>query len=436
VRGRLAGTAAEPTIIVLSLLLLLASPAAADLRRYIEADDGAYRWEAVAQTPRPDGTIVHELQLTSQIWQGMAWRHRLRIVAPAEPRHAPALALLLIAGGDPADQQLHDAALMAARLGAPVAVLYDVPNQPLFGGLSEDDLLAYTFAKFLDTRDATWPLLLPMVKGVVKAMDAAQAFLARQLRVAVDGFVVSGASKRGWTAWLTPVVDERVRAIAPLVYDNLDLARQLRHQQEAWGDVSGEIGAYTERRLPQRLLAGEPAAVELAALVDPFSYRQQLRVPKLIVLGTNDRYWPLDALNLYYDALPGERYLLYLANAGHDLRPGRDRALAALMALFQHAAGRQRLPTLRWQVTADGGTLRLQLTADRPPQAVRAWLATAPSRDFRAARWQALPMPAEADGYVYRGRLPPQHLTAIFAEAEYTAASGPFTLSTTVSVVP
>ena len=247
---------------------------------------------------------------------------------------------------------------------------------------------------------------------------------------------MSGASKRGWTAWLTPVVDARVKAIAPWVYDNLNLAQQLRHQRDTWGQFSGQIAEYTERGLPQRLLAGEPGAVTLAALVDPFSYRQHLTVPKLIVLATNDRYWPLDALNVYYDALPGERYLLYVANTGHTLQPGRERAIAALMALFQQTAGRLRLPTLRWEASAERDILTLALTSDRPPRSVRAWVATAPTRDFRDARWEAYEMPAEHDRYVHRRPMRRGHITAIFGEVEYTAEPRPFFLSTTVRLFP
>jgi PhoPQ-activated pathogenicity-related protein len=290
--------------------------------------------------------------------------------------------------------------------------------------------------QFLTTREATWPLLLPMVKGVVRAMDAIQGFLQRQQQISIAGFVVSGASKRGWTAWLTPVVDTRVKAIAPWVYDNLAMAQQLRHQRDTWGQFSGQIAEYTERGLPQRLLAGEPGAVELAAMVDPISYRQHLSVPKLIVLATNDRYWPLDALNVYYDALPGERYLLYVANTGHTLQPGREQAIAGLMALFEHAAGRLRLPTLQWEASAAGDTLTLALATDRPPRSVRAWVATAPTRDFRDARWEAFEMPAEHDRYVHRRPKRGGYITALFGEVEYAAALGSFALTTTVSLFP
>jgi PhoPQ-activated pathogenicity-related protein len=421
---------------VLTIALVCARGASADLRSYVKADDQAYRWEYVTQTDRTDGTTVHELRVISQIWQSITWQHRVRIVIPQVLQDMSSLALLIISGSTPVEQELREAVVMARQLNAPVAILSDIPNQPLFGGLVEDDLLAHTFVQFIATQDTTWPLLLPMVKGVVRAMDAIQAFMPRQLKAQVSGFVLSGASKRGWTTWLTPAVDDRVRGIAPLVYDNLDLARQMQHQRETWGHFSGQIAQYTERGLPQRLLSEEKRALELAAIVDPFSYRQHLTVPKLIVLGTNDRYWPLDALNLYYDALIGERYILYMPNAGHGLRAGRERVLAALMAFFQHLAAGLPLPTLRGEATVKERTLALSITTDRVPRAVRAWVATASTQDFREARWETFAMPAEPHAYVYRRDKSAQGVTAIFGEAEYDAGTGAFILTTTVHLFP
>jgi PhoPQ-activated pathogenicity-related protein len=427
---------AIPILTAFTLALAYAPLAAGDLQRYVTADDPAYRWEYVAQTSPQQDLVLHELRLISQVWQGITWQHRLRIITPQAPQGLPSLALLRLTGTGAAAQEWREALVMARALRAPVALLSDIPNQPLFGGLMEDELLAHTLVQFLTTQDATWPLLLPMVKAVVRAMDAVQAFLQRQRDTPIEGFLVSGASKRGWTTWLTPVVDTRVKAIAPWVYDNLDLAQQLRHQRDTWGQFSGQIAEYTERGLPQRLLAGEPGAVELAALVDPFSYRQRLTVPKLIILATNDRYWPVDAVNVYYDALPGARYLLYVANAGHSLQSGRERAIAGLMALFQHTAGRRQLPTLHGEASAEGDTLTLALTTDRPPRSVRAWVATAPTRDFRDARWTAFEMQAEHDRYVHRHPKRRGHITALFGEVEYTADPGPFSLSTTVRLFP
>ena len=42
---------------------------------------------------------------------------------------------------------------------------------------------------------------------------------------------------------------------------------------------------------------------QLIGMVDPYSYRASLVQPKMILLGTNDRYWPLDALSLYWRGL-------------------------------------------------------------------------------------------------------------------------------------
>ena len=113
-------------------------------------------------------------------------------------------------GAEPSDA-LKTLAAVANAAGLPAAVVRQVPFQPMFDGLIEDDLIAHTFVEYARTGDPSWPLLLPMVKAAVEAMTAATAAARESWGLEIDGFVVTGASKRGWTTWRTAAVDERVR---------------------------------------------------------------------------------------------------------------------------------------------------------------------------------------------------------------------------------
>ena len=42
-------------------------------------------------------------------------------------------------------------------------------------------------------------------------------------------------------------------------------------------------------------------------------------MPKMIFMGTNDPYWPVDAVKNYIDSIPGDNHICYTPNAGHDL---------------------------------------------------------------------------------------------------------------------
>src|SRR5262245_29496188 len=180
-----------------------------------------------------------------------------------------------------------------------------------------------------------------MVKGVVKTMDAVQAYAEQEWKKPVKSFVISGASKRGWTTWLTGAVDPRVKAIAPVVIDTLNMAVQMPHQLASFGQYSEMIKDYTLRGLVP--MPDTPEARKLWTMVDPYLYRDRLTMPKLIVNGANDPYWTVDALNLYWDDLKGDKWVVYVPNAGHDLKEklpdgktNRVRANSALAAFVRH----------------------------------------------------------------------------------------------------
>ena len=412
---------------------------------YVAKADASYHWTKRQEGSLSAGSYV-ELLLISQTWRDTVWKHQLYIIKPstvaADARHA----LLFIGGGRWSKElegpghgtQLPNEAELFGRLAehlqTPVAILRHVPHQPLLGGRNEDQLIALTFEEYLQTRDPEWPLLLPMVKSAVRAMDAVQAYTEQAWSLKIETFTVTGASKRGWTTWLTGAVDPRATAIAPMVIDMLNLNAHLQHQEAVWGRLSPKLGDYTERGLHKQLETEGGRALQ--AIVDPYSYRHLLTQPKLIMIGTNDPYWPLDALNLYWDELEGRNYILYVPNNGHSLRD-YPRIIGSLSALHQHVANGKRLPALSWGFNEDKGKLSLHIESDIQPRQVVAWIALSATQDFHEAQWQSYPMQAEGDGYRYELALPNQGYAAVFGEAVYDDgdATLPYFLSTKVRII-
>jgi PhoPQ-activated pathogenicity-related protein len=144
----------------------------------------------------------------------------------------------------------------------------------------------------------------------------------------------------------------------------------------------------------------------------------------------------VDAANLYWDGLQGEKYILYVPNNGHGIRD-YPRVLGSVLALYEHATKKQRLPQLTWSFSEQSDTLRLQLSSDTKPQSVTAWTASAKTRDFREAQWASRPAQSdsEQDGkFVVELKKPSDGFAAVFAEAQYNGRGMPFYLSTSLKV--
>lgn len=428
------------TIPGLAALLILAGPLSAQpILDYVQAPDPGYSWE-VARESLEDGMHLTDLRLTSQTWQGIAWEHRVRIVRP-EDAVDHRTALLIITLGSPHTRfQRGWAEELAARISAPVVILGDVPNQPLFSNLREDAFIAYTFLRFLQSGDETWPLLYPMTKAAISAMDAVQEYSRTAWPEPVNRWVVTGASKRGWTTWFTGIVaPERVAGIAPLVYDNLDLAAQMQNQLDTWGAYSPQIRDYTVHDLPGMLATREGR--ELGQMVDPFTLRDRAVMPKLIINGTNDPYWPLDAANIYWDELPEPKYMLYVPNGGHGLEQ-TDRVVAAEVAFFLACSGRATLPSLEWSFQQDDAGLVLSVDpgSELPVARVKRWTAASPSRDFRQAVWEPGSVTKVDNRYVARFPAPEDveegaSYVAMFVEVVFLLNDQEFSLTTNLRVV-
>ncbi len=247
------------------------APARADLAAYFSKAEPNYRWQQRAQT-KVEGVTIYELHLVSQTWRGMDWEHRLVIYRPHNAKY-PHFSMLYNTGGSRSNDIDPMVLRMARETGAVYAILYNIPNQPLFGGKNEDALVVHTWIQFMQTGDESWPLHVPMAKAVLKSMDAIQEFFKRRNLPQIEGFLINGSSKRGWTTWLAAASrDPRIKAIAPMVIDTLNLPAQSEYQMSYYGGGSEQIKEYKNAGMYDALKT--PRGKRLIELVDPYSYRE------------------------------------------------------------------------------------------------------------------------------------------------------------------
>src|SRR6185503_199502 len=277
------------------------------LDRYIAKPDPSYSWKVI-NTMAGSGFKQYVIDLTSQTWRSAAevdrpvWKHWLTIIKPDKVTSNKAL--LFIGGGsnrDAAPSVISDRlAAFATETQTVVAELGMVPNQPLFfsdskdKGRSEDDLVAYSRVRQMQSGDDEWLVRLAMVKSGVRALDAIQEFLASEAggKLKIDQFVVSGGSKRGWTTWLVGAVDKRVIAIMPTVIDALNSQAITRHHFEAYGFFSPALQDYVNHKLfPDKI--GTPEYQHILAIEDPYNYlkRDRLKIPKYMVNASGDQFF-------------------------------------------------------------------------------------------------------------------------------------------------
>ncbi|MEN8226718.1 MAG: PhoPQ-activated protein PqaA family protein [Bacteroidota bacterium] len=412
------------------------------LSRYLNNADTTYHWEVQSSYDILD-VKAYDLLLTSQQWHDYTWKHQLTLLIPPDIQYNGAL--LWITGGSlrdglpkwssQNDEETWAFGIAAANNHAVTAILRQTPNQPLFDDLYEDALISYTLHQFKSDGDYTWPLLFPMVKSAVRAMDAVQEFSEETINHEITGFLVSGASKRGWTTWLTGASDSRVKAIAPAVIDVLNMPVHLDYQLEVWGDYSIQIEDYVELGIPQTMQTEQGDAI--TTMIDPYSYRDQLTMPKLILIGTNDPYWPVDAVKHYFDDLKGENFIHYTANAGHDLNGGQQ-AKWSLNAFFCNTFANIPFAECSWEVSATGTGVTLNV--DGSANAIKAaylWSADSQDRDFRDEEWSSTDLDAMNNSTVNTTvPYPETGFRAFYIDLEYSDLYGrEYTKSTRMFVV-
>lgn len=420
------------------------------LDRYVYTPDPNYAYNVV-NTIKRDGYTVFILRMTSQQWRTPTevskaiWEHWLTIVQPDQV--ATTNGFLFISGGSINSRApgvpVSIFTDMAMRTRSVIAELRTIPNEPLTfadetKSRTEDEIISYTWEKYMRTGDETWPLRLPMTKAAVRAMDTVTTFCAStengKASAKVEKFVVSGGSKRGWTTWTTAAVDERVVAIVPYVIDCLNMPKSMENHYRSLGFWAPAVHDYLNI-IPW---TGTPQHDALMKIEDPYQYRDRLTMPKLIVNSTGDQYFLPDSWKFYYNDLPGEKYLRYVPNTKHDLN--NSDAPQTLDAFYDALLKGTPRPQFTWKFESDGS---IRVNSQTKPSEVRLWHATNPkARDFRldvigpAFKSQVL-TPAKEGVYLGRVEKPAQGWTAYFVEMTYPMGGKyPLKLTTGVRISP
>ena len=357
--------------------------------------------------------LVQTYTLTSQHWplpnvnnDNTLWKHTLVIYQPDVVQTEQAL--LFINGGtrnpilndtnnlnNPFPSTLNFARI-ASTTHSVVADLQDVPNQylTLDDGISrkEDGLVAYTWSRYLadPNKNAYLPLHLPMTKAVIKAMDAIQKILWQKNAIKVSYFVVAGASKRGWAAWLAGISDERVNAIVPIVINIFNMKANLKHTYESYGNTwPPAFFDYINEKIPERL--DSPEFKKLIAIEDIISYlncdhcdfyKKRLHIPKYIISASGDDFFVPDSLNMYFNQLPGEKIIRVVPNQPHyiDMKIVENTLLPYYQMIIRHIVR----PKIKWKV--DANNKLLSVTTHQAATSVVLWEAENPhAQDFRLA---------------------------------------------------
>ena len=443
-----------PPIALGQPLASLTNPRTA-LEEYVRAPDQHYSFVVVDVE---DELLLtrYTIRMQSQAWNPggevlnrTIWEHGIALLVPRFIA-TDNTGLLLITGGSNDDELIDDddvegAALVALSTGSVVAVLFQVPNQPLqfrdepFDH-KEDQLVAYSWDKAMDTGDYSWPVYLPMVKSAVRAMDTVQALFPQ-----ISQFVVTGFSKRGAATWLTATVDPRVKAIAPGVFDVLNFSPQAEHHVKVYGCFARALKNYDDYQLFQRTNTPEGAALRL--VVDPYSYvlrprfRERLSLPKYILNSTGDQLFVPDAARFYWGRLPGEKHIRYVPNSDHSLSNSEAvlaNTLTGFLGWYRTVLSDTQRPQVSWSLNRSGA---LVVRTSPPAPAARLWQATnATARDFRlksiGEAWTSSVLSSTPDGR-YEVQVPPPSAgwTAYFVELTYPNAAQQV-YSTQVFVTP
>ncbi|ELP5676955.1 PhoPQ-activated pathogenicity-related family protein [Salmonella enterica] len=371
-----------------------------DYREHIS--DTPLKYTLISTEPLAQVELRH-YELLSQHWSPddmvtpAQWRHNVDIYIPetAKQRHA----LVVVNNGvnyeegvqinsKPVDFTQEILASIARDTNTIVISVSDIPNQYLTfqddkKPLKEDESVSRSWALFMEAPEQRklMPLNIPMVSSLSQAIRLAKEELTRWN---IHSFIVTGISKRGWTAWLSAIADPDVEAIVPFAIDLLDIDASLEHIYQSYGgNWPITFYPYYQQGIDEKIKTHSFS--QLRQIIDPLRYlntvyQPRLAIPKYIINASGDDFFVPDNSRFYYSKLPGVKSLRIVPNTSHySIKQITEESLVTFINRFQD---KKTLPQVLGIIQHNLLTVYF---SEEPIKVVR-WTATNPNaRDFRYA---------------------------------------------------
>ncbi|MDF2157271.1 PhoPQ-activated pathogenicity-related family protein [Algoriphagus sp. CAU 1675] len=422
------------------------------LRDYVQGPAPDFQYEIVL-TKQEEGYDFYVLKMISQKWLSPdlvdqnEWWHWVSMIVPKD---SPFETGMMWIGGGSTNSAMPtepDALILEAakQTNSIVAQIHNVPFQPItfandeFGERYEDAIIAYGWMKFLEggakDEDAIWLARFPMTKAVKLAMDAVTEVALQKNQKDLKKFFVAGASKRGWTTWTTAATDDRVIAIAPVVIDLLNLKPSFQHHWKNYGFWAPAVTDYVREGVMDWM--GTPEFDRLLELTEPYSFVDQLDIPKLLINASGDQFFQPDSWEFYWNDLKGEKHVQYVPNFGHDL--SKSDAFPNLISFYASILNQSKRPEYHWEI--EGDKILIKTTPSNKPVSVKLWSAYNPlSRDFRidefGPNWVAEEIPMNESGELeILMKTPEEGFRGYFVELTFVGET-PLKVTSGIEVLP
>lgn len=158
---------------------------------------------------------------------------------------------------------------------------------------------------------------------------------------------------------------------------------------QSYGGFTWAFQDYLALNLTQRM--GTPEWKLAEAIIDPAEYFDRLeKIPKYVVVTSDDEFMMFDWTTIYYDKLPGEKHLWIVPNTEHEMYVNIRKILSALHTYQKSIASAiPSRPSFNYTYNPENGEIGVQMleTNQVKPKRVSLRYAQTLSQKRRDFRW-------------------------------------------------